>query len=267
MSYVNPIADKAHLKVAEKHIKDNYDAAYHLIWRIGTETGYRITDITEIRYEDVNFDKGTITIAENKGTKARKARARLKVLEQVKNELIAFHSAQPQEMMKVFITPVKDIYPLVTELMRPLVDTRIEKAMNDAPAKTRTAKVSKRTTVMLKTRMERYSAIDEGNVFSRRTLTSNRARNAEGVITRQACWKVFSKLTEVLNGLGEAIKVGCHSLRKIFARHLYHATNKDIGLLMRTIGHSSPEMSLRYIGITETEELNAADTLHNYFEG
>jgi integrase len=266
LSTVNPIADKKHLKIAERHIKDNYDAAYHLIWRVGIETGFRITDITELQYSNVNFDKSTITIAENKGTKARKARARLKVLEQVKNELIALNASSPEKMMHVFITPVKEIYPLVTDLMRPLVDARITKAMDDAPAKTRTAKVSKRTLVMLEKRMGHYRAIDDGNVFSRKTLNSNRARNTEGVITRQACWKVFSKLTEVLNGLGEAIKVGCHSLRKIFARHLYHATNKDIGLLMRTIGHSSPEMSLRYIGITDSEEMDAADSLHTYFE-
>ena len=266
MSYVSPISNKQHLVIAENHIKSSYDVAYHLIWRIGTETGFRITDITEIQYKDIDFSKGVIRIAENKGSKARKARARLKVLEQVKNELIAAHSSDPAKMMSVFITPAKEIYPLVTDVMRPLVDKRINDAMEAAPEKFRTAKLSKRTLDMLKARQEKYRAIDDGNVFSRRTLSSNRARNTEGVITRQACWKVFSKLTDVLNGLGEAIKVGCHSLRKIFARHLYFATDKDIGLLMRTIGHSSPEMSLKYIGITQEEELNAQDKLFAYMD-
>jgi integrase len=265
MAYVNPIANKQHLLIAEQHIKANFDAAYHLIWKIGTETGFRITDITEMQYSNINFDAGTVTIAENKGTKARAARARLKVLEQVKNELIASNSASPEKMMQVFITPVKDIYPLVDDIMRPLVDKRIKEAMESAPEKKRTARLSKRTLEMLKARQERYRAIDEGNIFSRRTLSSNRARNTEGVISRQSCWKVFSKLTDLLVGLGEKIKVGCHSLRKIFARHLYFATGKDIGLLMRTIGHSSPEMSLRYIGITSEEELEAQDKLFSYF--
>lgn len=266
MAYVQPISNKQHLVIAESHIQANFDAAYHLIWRVGIETGFRITDITEIRYSDIDFDKGTISIAENKGTKARKARARLKVLEQVKNELIAANSANPSAMMNVFITPAKEIYPLVTDVMLPLVDKRIAEAMEAAPEKKRTAKLSNRTIEMIKARQERYSLFDGGNVFSRRTLSSNRARNTEGVITRQACWKVFSTLTDVISKLGEKVKIACHSLRKIFARHLYHATNKDIGLLMRTIGHSSPEMSLRYIGITETEELAAADSLHAYFD-
>ena len=167
--------------------------------------------------------------------------------------------------MQVFITPVKDIYPLVSDLMRPMVDKRISEAMQAAPDKTRTARLSKRTLEMIKARHERYGAISDGNIFSRRSLKSNRARNTEGVITRQSCWAVYSKLTDVLNGLGEMIKVGCHSLRKIFARHLYFSNDKDIGLLMRTIGHSSPEMSLRYIGITEEEELDAQDKLFTYF--
>ena len=265
MSYVNPIANKQHLLIAEQHIKANFDAAYHLIWKVGTETGFRITDITEMKYSNIDFEKGTITIAENKGTKSRKARARLKVLEQVKNELIAANSSSPEKMMQVFITPVKDIYPLVGDLMRPMVDKRIQDAMQSAPEKTRTAKLSKRTLNMIKRRSEKFRAIDEGFIFSRRTLKSNRAKNTEGVISRQSCWSVFSKLTDVLKGLGEVIKVGCHSLRKIFARHLYFATGKDIGLLMRTIGHSSPEMSLRYIGITEEEELDAQDKLFDYF--
>lgn len=266
MAYVSPISDKQHVLLAEQHIKANFDRAYFLVWRLGIETGYRITDITEIKYSDIDFANCQIAIAENKGTKARKARARLKVLEQVKNELIAANSSNPSEMMKVFITPAKDIYPLVTDIMRPLVDKRIKEAMDNAPVKMRTAKISKRTANMLKERMEQYRAIDDGFVFSRRTLSSNRARNTDGVITRQACWAVFSKLTGFMESLGQTVKIGCHSLRKIFARHLYHATNKDIGLLMRTIGHSSPEMSLRYIGITQDEELSAADNLHAYFD-
>lgn len=72
--------------------------------------------------------------------------------------------------------------------------------------------------------------------------------------------------TDLLNGLGESVRVGCHSMRKTFARHLYEATGRDIALLMRTIGHSSPAMSLRYIGITGDEELSAQDKLFAYME-
>ena len=265
MAYVEPITNKQHVLLAEQHIKANHDQAYWLLWRIGCETGFRVTDITEIRYEDVNFNTGVISIAENKGTKARKARARLKVLEIVKNELIALNSSDPSAMMKVFITPVKDIYQLVPDTLRPSVDSRIEKAQAAAPEKRRAAKVSKRTLEAIKARQEQYGVISDGNVFARATMrTSNRARNTNGVLTRQAVWAVLSKLTDYLGGLGKAVRIGCHSMRKTFARHLYEATGRDIALLMRTIGHSSPAMSLKYIGITTDEELTAQDKLFAY---
>ena len=80
MAYVEPIADKHHVKAAARFIKDNFDPAYSLIWQIGIETGYRITDITELKYSDIDHDNCTIKVAENKGTRSNQARARLKVL-------------------------------------------------------------------------------------------------------------------------------------------------------------------------------------------
>ncbi|EGQ8195804.1 TPA: tyrosine-type recombinase/integrase [Vibrio parahaemolyticus] len=267
MATVQPIANKQHLLLAEQHIKANHDEAYWLLWRIGCETGFRVTDITEIRYSEVNWQTGVISIAENKGTKARKARARLKVLEKVKNELIARNSTDPSEMMRIFITSPKDIYALIPSDMLADVDKRIAAAQDAAPEKRRTAKVSNRTLTALKARYERYGVISNDQIFARATLrTSNRARNVNGVLSRQAVWAVLSKLTDLLNGLGESVRVGCHSMRKTFARHLYEATGRDIALLMRTIGHSSPAMSLRYIGITGDEELSAQDKLFAYME-
>jgi hypothetical protein len=100
MAYVDPIADKRHIRKAARFIKDNFDPAYSLIWQIGIETGYRITDITELKYSDIDQDNSTIKVTENKGTRSNQARARLKVLEQVKNELLAMYSNNNQKMMQ-----------------------------------------------------------------------------------------------------------------------------------------------------------------------
>lgn len=267
MATVQPIVNKQHLLLAEQHIKANHDEAYWLLWRIGCETGFRVTDITEIRYSEINWQTGVISIAENKGTKARKARARLKVLEMVKNELIGSSVSDPAAMMRIFITPPKDIMPLIPADMLANVEKRIAEAQAAAPEKRREAKVSKRTLEALRKRYERYGAISDDQVFARSAMRhSNRARNVDGVLSRQAVWSVLSKLTDMLGRLGESVRVGCHSMRKTFARHLYEATGRDIALLMRTIGHSSPAMSLRYIGITGDEELSAQDKLFAYLE-
>ncbi len=265
MSYVEPIADKKHLKQCSRYIKQNFDSAYSLIWAIGIETGYRITDITQLKYSNIDFDTRSIKIAENKGSKASKARARLKVLEQVKNELIALYSDNNHKMMQVFITKPKDVYSLIPDSLKPLIDQRIDDAVSKAPLKYRTAKLSVSTIKQLRARQVKFNLIDNGDVFARSTLGSNRSRNTDGVITRQSCWKVFSKLTDFMATLGQKVKVACHSLRKIFARHLYTSSNNNIGLLMKVIGHSSSEMSLRYIGINDTEQLTAIDNMFNYY--
>ena len=43
---------------------------------------------------------------------------------------------------------------------------------------------------------------------------------------------------------------GTHSLRKTFGYHLYKQT-KDIALLQKVLNHSSQDITLRYIGVTQ----------------
>ena len=43
---------------------------------------------------------------------------------------------------------------------------------------------------------------------------------------------------------------GTHSLRKTFGYHLYKQT-KDIALLQKVLNHSSQDVTLRYIGVTQ----------------
>jgi integrase len=44
--------------------------------------------------------------------------------------------------------------------------------------------------------------------------------------------------------------IGCHSTRKTFGYHHYQA-NKDVALLQKLFNHSSPSITLDYIGITQ----------------
>lgn len=48
--------------------------------------------------------------------------------------------------------------------------------------------------------------------------------------------------------------IGTHSLRKTFGYHMYKKT-KDVAMLMDIFNHSSPEITLRYIGVS-TEKSN-----------
>ena len=44
--------------------------------------------------------------------------------------------------------------------------------------------------------------------------------------------------------------IGCHSTRKTFGYHHYQK-NKDVALLQKLFNHSSPSITLDYIGITQ----------------
>ncbi|QCT02710.1 integrase [Paenibacillus algicola] len=67
-------------------------------------------------------------------------------------------------------------------------------------------------------------------------------------ITREMAYKIIRAVAEEF-GLME---IACHSLRKTFGYIFYNqTTNKDIALLMRYYNHSSPQETLRYIGMEQ----------------
>lgn len=74
------------------------------------------------------------------------------------------------------------------------------------------------------------------------TVFGNRLeRIAAYNIIKDACKKA---------GLDE--KVGTHTLRKTFGYHHYQK-NKDIAMLQKIFNHSTPQITLRYIGIDQDE--------------
>ena len=62
-------------------------------------------------------------------------------------------------------------------------------------------------------------------------------------ITSQQAWNRIKKYTKEL---GIKYLVGCHSLRKCFARTFYEQT-KDIITLQKMLNHSSPQVTMIYI--------------------
>lgn len=75
-------------------------------------------------------------------------------------------------------------------------------------------------------------------------------------ISRQRAWEV---LKVVANFIG-VDEIGCHTLRKTFGYHYYKKT-KNIALLQTIFNHSSPEITLRYIGITDDMMDDAFDNM------
>jgi integrase len=69
-------------------------------------------------------------------------------------------------------------------------------------------------------------------------------------LNRAQAWNI---LNDVAKKVGITESIGTHSLRKTFSYWLYHYSNKDISLIQKMLNHSSPQMTLRYIGILDDQ--------------
>ena len=74
-----------------------------------------------------------------------------------------------------------------------------------------------------------------------------KSQKGESAISRIQAYRII-KNASVKVGLHE--RIGTHSLRKTFGYHFYKKT-KDIALLQTILNHSHPNITMRYIGITQ----------------
>jgi len=75
------------------------------------------------------------------------------------------------------------------------------------------------------------------------------SRKNKGFLLRQQAYKIIN---DVAKSIGITEKIGTHTLRKTFGYHAYN-NGYDITLIQKLFNHSSPSVTLRYIGITQDE--------------
>lgn len=75
------------------------------------------------------------------------------------------------------------------------------------------------------------------------------SRKNKGFLLRQQAYKIIN---DVAKSIGIKEKIGTHTLRKTFGYHAYN-NGYDITLIQKLFNHSSPSVTLRYIGITQEE--------------
>lgn len=78
-------------------------------------------------------------------------------------------------------------------------------------------------------------------------------------ISRKRAYEILKELGEMFN----IYNLGCHSMRKTFGYHYYKQT-KDIALLQKIFNHSSPAITLAYIGIDQ-DRMDKAYSTFRYF--
>ena len=74
-----------------------------------------------------------------------------------------------------------------------------------------------------------------------------KSKKGDRPITRVQAYRIISKACEKA---GITTKIGTHTLRKTFGYHFYQE-KKDIALLQTIFNHSTPTVTLRYIGINQ----------------
>ncbi|MGB6127856.1 MAG: tyrosine-type recombinase/integrase [Psychrilyobacter sp.] len=93
----------------------------------------------------------------------------------------------------------------------------------------------------LKTELKKYITGKSSNNF---LVQSREGQNKP--LSRQRIWQVLKKVSKEI-GLDS---IGCHTLRKTFGYHYYNKT-KDVVFLQELYNHSSPAITLRYIGTSQ----------------
>ena len=83
----------------------------------------------------------------------------------------------------------------------------------------------------------------------RNAVNSEVSRGNKGFLLRQQAYKIIN---DVAKAVGIKEKIGTHTLRKTFGYHAYN-NGYDITLIQKLFNHSSPSVTLRYIGITQDE--------------
>lgn len=75
------------------------------------------------------------------------------------------------------------------------------------------------------------------------------SRKNKGFLLRGQAYKIINNVAQ---SVGIKEKIGTHTLRKTFGYHAYN-NGYDTTLIQKLFNHSSPSVTLRYIGITQDE--------------
>lgn len=178
MEFVQPIRSEQKIRAVKKVLSSN--ARDLLLFTLGINTGLRISDILDMKCEDVLDSKGnTKQFYEFREKKTGKAK-RVPLGKNVQRSLLGYARAE-------------DLKP-------------------------------------------------EDYLFK-----SRKGKNRP--ISRQQAWYLLNQAAKLV-GLNE--KIGTHTLRKTFGYHAYRR-GADLSILQSLFNHSSPSVTLRYIGITQDE--------------
>lgn len=245
-----PIAE-CDQKAVRAQIRKDCPEWMALFHELSLITGWRTNDVCALTFENINFDTGRAEIVVQKQSKAAQSRAFSKFIESQRaaRKVEAMSRGDFQEYMRLDAATRDD---LAAELTPEQVE-QAGAAVQAAKLKTDSKTIPDHLIAKLRKLRERN--IFDRFVFSRRLCASNRSRGQEGHITRQSVWKWYSAVFEALKDtIQNASRLSSYSTRKTFACAILKAAGGDVSIVMGVFGHSSIQMSLRYLGLDDAGE-------------
>lgn len=245
-----PIAECDTKAVRAKIRKDCPDwmALFH---ELSLVTGWRTNDVCALTFDSIDFGTGRAEIIVQKQSKAAQSRAFSKFIEtqRTARKAAAMTAGNFQEYMRLDAATRDD---LAAELTQEQIE-QAAAAVQAAKLKTDSKTLPDHLIAKLRNLRERNHF--DVFIFSRRLCASNRARGQEGHITRQSVWKWYSAVFEALKDtIQNASRLSSYSTRKTFACAILKAAGGDVATVMAMFGHSSIQMSLRYLGLDDAGE-------------
>ena len=257
-----PIYDRIEQDKVMGRIEKTLDPMFALFWRVSIATGWRTSDVCELRFSDIDFNTGKATIVVNKQTKAAEARAYNKCLKlaQERMKKAAAMAGDLHQYMIIDQTSYKDIMEVMTPDQVTTLESELLKAVSTAPQKIDTKKLPVKVLDEIKARQE--ANIFDDYVFSRRLMRSHRAKNESGHCSRQGVWKalktVFVWFSAEVNG---ALKLSAYSSRKTFAYNMMKGKDGKgnfVSEVCEAFGHSSLSITFKYLSLqSKADELQA----------
>ncbi|HHP5654569.1 tyrosine-type recombinase/integrase [Klebsiella quasipneumoniae subsp. similipneumoniae] len=243
---MTPVYDRDEQRKLRERIQQTQPDWVLLWWDIATVTGWRTSDVCNLRYSCINWETGTATIVVAKQTKAAEARATRKGIEIVRQQrkdaarLAADHIAY----MKWDSITCDALAADMSDEEQAIVFGLVAKADVKHDTKQLPPGIIKR----LRERQDR-NLVEDDLVFSRSQIESNRCQSLEGSVTRQTIWRKLHNVMEWFTRFINAkLRLSAYSSRKIAAFNLMSAGGEQ-GLLVASemLGHSNPAITRTYL--------------------
>lgn len=248
---VTPIYEEKHLAALKESIATEAPEWLQLWFEISLETGGRTADIAGLRFSNLNMKTGELRYQVAKQSKAALARAARKGIEHVRRARM--DAADDAEYRKLASAPAEDI----AASLAPHEEAIIADALAKARAKTDSKFLSPALVSKIQKYQDKCFAESSELMFPASCTGANRSQGLDDKpVSRQTIWRRMKDFMLRIEALATdvALHLSAYSTRKIAAYLWMKAGDREhpgsgITLVMQMLGHSSIEMSRRYLGL------------------